>query len=651
MPFDRSLAQDLIRAALARSTAKWLILGSCVGILCGLVGFLFHAGIDVAQHLALQGVAGFTPFRPPGEGSFFASQPVALSYLGLLAVLAGGGALSGWLVQRFAPDARGGGTSAAVRAFHDRQGRIPLAVPLTKLCASIATLGSGGSGGREGPISLIGAGFASWFADRLGLTARDRRILLAAGIAGGVAALFRAPLAGALFAAEVLYSDAELEAEVLIPAFLAAIVAYCSFSMLDGQLLADGLHATAGSLFSAPAGLGFSVSRLPELVGYSCVAVFAAVGARAFIALLRRIGGRFEGMRLPFWARPALGAVAAGMVAIAVLETARATGLVAPGEGPLGVIGSGYGAVQRAFELVGGGPRMVALFALIALAKMLATALTVGSGGSGGVFGPSIAIGGCIGAAVGALLHGLPIAPPIAACTVMGMAGFLAATHRTPIAALLMVSEVIGNYHLLVPAMWTSAVAFLLAGRVTLVAGQVAGPLVSPAHRGHFFTDLLAGIRVAEAGIDDRALVLRPGSTLEECRAVLRDSHQSVFPLLDEHRRLVGVVGLDDLRTILYDRNLDGMVVAQDIAAAETWSLIGDDTLATALKRFDAANLEELPVVDDDDRYLGLASRHRVVARYNRLADELRAQRRAEGYETTGAIEPATGRVDRPPTD
>ena len=141
-----------------------------------------------------------------------------------------GGLVSGWIVCRFAPEAKGHGTDAAIKAYHFNKGLIPLRVPIVKLIASAVTLGTGGSGGREGPIAQIGAGFGSYFATRLGLSDAERRYLLISGIGAGIGAIFHAPLAGAIFAIEVLYRDPDFESEALIPAFIATTVSYSVFS-------------------------------------------------------------------------------------------------------------------------------------------------------------------------------------------------------------------------------------------------------------------------------------------------------------------------------------------------------------------------------------------------------------------------------------
>ena len=152
----------------------------------------------------------------------------------LLIIPTVGGILSGWLVYTFAPEAEGHGTDAVIAAYHNHQGQIRPRVPMVKIVASALTIGSGGSGGREGPIAQIGAGFGSLLANLLRLGGKDRRILVAAGMGAGIAAIFRAPLAGALFAAEVLYCSPEFEPEVIMPAAIASVVSYCTFGLFAG---------------------------------------------------------------------------------------------------------------------------------------------------------------------------------------------------------------------------------------------------------------------------------------------------------------------------------------------------------------------------------------------------------------------------------
>ncbi len=214
-----------------RPQARLLGLSLVVGIIAGIGAIVFFWACQIAFHFSLESIAGYHPRSPGGEPSLFPESAAELRPWLLLIVPTVGGILSGLLVYTLAPEAEGHGTDAAIDAYHRRQGVIRPRVPLIKIIASALTLGTGGSGGREGPIAQIGAGFGSFLGGLLRLRPTERRILMAAGMGAGVAAIFRAPLAGALFAAEVLYRSPDFESEVIMPAGLASVMAYCTFGL------------------------------------------------------------------------------------------------------------------------------------------------------------------------------------------------------------------------------------------------------------------------------------------------------------------------------------------------------------------------------------------------------------------------------------
>src|SRR5215472_3584564 len=214
--------------------ARLLGLSLVVGVVSGVGAIVFFAACQVVFHYALGVGAGYHPHAPGGEPPLLADTGGTLRPWLLLIIPTLGGVLSGFLVFTLAPEAEGHGTDAAIAAYHYHQGHIRPRVPLVKIIASALTLGTGGSGGREGPIAQIGAGFGSFLGNLFRLRPAERRILMAAGMGAGVAAIFRAPLAGALFAAEVLYSSPDFESEVIIPAALASAIAYCTFALAFG---------------------------------------------------------------------------------------------------------------------------------------------------------------------------------------------------------------------------------------------------------------------------------------------------------------------------------------------------------------------------------------------------------------------------------
>lgn len=632
-PLDRSL-EPIARAwrsADAGRGARWLAYCAIVGVVAGLAGLAFDFLSSGAVHLFLEVLAGWSPARPGGERSAFAPSDVERN-LALLAFMpAIGGLVSGALVAWLAPEASGHGTDAAIDAYHRRDGVIRPRVPLVKIVASAITLGSGGSGGREGPIAQAGAGFGSFIATRLRLSVHDRRVLLAAGMGAGIGSIFRAPLAGALFAAEILYSSAEFEASVLIPACVASIIAYSVFTLVHGT----------GTLFRTPE-LAFSGPL--ELVGYSLLTLVLAAYGFAYVRTLYGTHAVFARWRFPAALKPAIGGLCTGAIAMALLYAWK-------DEDVLAVLGFGYGIVQHALDAqvtgagsigsvgpLGGATIGAGLLAAVALGKIATTSTTIGSGGSAGVFGPSMVIGGCAGGAVGLVLHSLwpSIAPQPAAFAVVGMAGFFAGIAKTPISSLVMVSEITGSYSLLIPSMWVCVLCFAISHRWKLYASQVPSRVDSPAHRSRFAVDVLHGIPIA-ASLSSTATLraLRSSDSLDELVRVAAEVEQATFPVVDAQGELVGLVLLDDLRAVVRDVEIAelGAVVAHDLMRTEFPRLCATDDLASAMRALDAADLDELPVWDARAHAVaGLVTRRHVTRAYvERQGSLIRGRERGTG--------------------
>lgn len=450
---------------------RLMLLSACVGVVAGLGAIAFHFCTQWVSHYALAAIAGYVVTEPVGEHVLFPPPlDLAFSPWWLLVVITAGGLLSGLLVFSVAPEAEGHGTDAVIDAFHNRGGAMRARIPLVKLIASALTIGTGGSAGREGPIAQIGAGFGSLLGGWLKLGPRERRILLAAGMGAGIGAIFRAPLAGAIFAGEILYRDADIESDVIIPAMIATLIAYVTFSLsLPTAYRFEPLFGTD---------LQFQLRSYWELIPLGVLACVLSVAAIAYIhlfycavRLLRKVPG-------PRHLHPAIGGLLTGIAALAAWYA------FGRDVNALAVLSSGYGALQKAIA----NPAELGLGLLlsIGLLKMLTTSLSIGSGGSGGVFGPSIVIGGCLSAAIGMGLHQLWPSfvrqPEIYG--LVGMAGFFAACAHAPICTILMIAEITGDYQMLLPTMWVSSICFLLNRRWTLYIKQVPTRSDSPAHCG-----------------------------------------------------------------------------------------------------------------------------------------------------------------------
>ncbi|HTW56281.1 MAG TPA: chloride channel protein [Thermoplasmata archaeon] len=464
-----SVSQTLVRSAL---------LAIPIGVVAGLGSAAFYFLWLESTRFFLEGIVGIGyPYAgaPPNGVVVWSSSFPRILLLPL--VMAGGGLATGWIVARWAPEVAGHGTDAAIQSFHEQGGRVRRRVAFLKTIASALTLGTGGAGGREGPSGQIGGAFGSWWADSLGLSDRERRIALATGLGAGVGAIFRAPLGGAIYSAEILYIQ-DFEPDVFFPAIVASVISYSIFGVLFGF----------STLFALPAGgVSWNVEQIPlyALLGLVCAA--AGVG---FIRFFRSTEDRFRAIRGGPLLRIPLGMAIAGVAVLAVYFLLPWGNHFAA----LASIDVGYGFVQAAMLGQIGVVTLVPL-ALIALSvaivlRAATTSLTVGSGGAAGLFGTSVVIGALVGVEIGAAFHTLlpsvVSAGEISAFAIVGMMTFFGGVSKAPLAVLVMVAEMTGSYDLLVPAMLAIFIAYIGTGPYHLYEEQRATRLDSPAHRDEY---------------------------------------------------------------------------------------------------------------------------------------------------------------------
>jgi CIC family chloride channel protein len=578
---------------------RWLVLALMVGVVAGLGGSLLTWGVNWISSGLLGSVVGF---HVPGHGE---SATVTWSmperpWL-LLIVLPLAGLLVGRIVQTFAPEAEGHGTDAVINAYHRERAVLRKRVVPVKLLTSMLTIGSGGSAGREGPVAQVGAGFGSYLADILRLGYHDRRVLVVSGMAAGVGGMFRAPLGAALFAVEVLYSDPDFESEALIPAIISSIVSYVVVASLTGW---DAIFHTANVPFGRP----------HELLAYLVLGmVVAAVGyiyVKVFYGMRDRV---FAPMPIPAWTKPAVGGLLLALLALAVPQ----------------VLGGGYGWLQLTMD----NQLPLKILVLLLPAKILATSFTISSGGSGGVFAPSLVIGGVTGAIFADLSSRIApqLAPPTAACVLVGMGGFFAGVAKVPIASLIMVAEMSGSYGLLVPMMLVSSVTYLLMRGVSIYEAQVPGRIDSPAHLGEFQIDVLERLTVAEVMDPDQAVIsVLTGTSFEAVLEVVADTDQYAFPVVDADGEVEGMFSINDVRRVMATPEVWPLLVASDlgVTARGMAYLVPDDDLHTAVQRFTALQREILPVLDGapPSPVIGLLRHHQVMEAYDNEIHRLREE-------------------------
>lgn len=586
-----------------RYLLKWLFISTLIGLVAGVGAIAFFAAIHFSTDLFLGHLVGYLPPEPTGEGGRTTVMPfwsAARPWL-LPLVTAGGGLIAGILVFNLAPEAEGHGTDAAIGAFH--QGKaIRARIPLIKLIASAITIGTGGSAGREGPAAQISAGFGSILANILHLDVQDRRIALATGIGAGIGAIFRAPLGGAILAVEILYKN-DLEIEAIIPALIASIVGYSVFGAWSGW---NPIFATNSNLaFTSP----------PQLLYYVVLGVLCgAVGllyARGFYGITHI----FHRLHLPNWLKPGIGGLLVGLI-----------GLVLPQ-----ALGMGYGWVQVS---MGQGLLGIPLWVILLLpfAKILTTGLSIGSGGSGGIFGPGMVIGGMLGATVWRLcyhvLPGVPSTP--APFVIVGMMALFGGIAHAPLAVMLMVAEMTGNLSMLAPAMIAVGIASILVGKATIYTSQVDTRADSPAHRLQLSFPLLSTLAVRQAMV---ALTIRFSAkqTLAEAEQQLANHIESGAPVLDEQGNLQGVVTVADIQRIPPEEREKQSI--KDILHRDPLIVSPDDTLDEALEALTSQRVSWAPVVDAEamgsgQHVLGTLSAASIVRLYREtLAKDSRRMR------------------------
>ena len=472
-------------------TSRILLLSILVGVVAGFGAIFFNWLLDLCKEYFLSGLAQYTPPGLPKEGGELVEHWGHLTWLLLPVSTTIGGLLAGWLVFSYAPEAEGHGTDAVLKAYHHAGGHIRARVPIIKTVASSLTIGSGGSGGREGPIAQIGAGFGSILSHVLRLDDSERRILVMAGAAGGIGAIFHAPLGGALFATEVLYAKLDYETDVLVPSILSAVTAYSIVGYVYGF---GSLFLTPGDFFSKP-------ELLPL---YALLSLISAAGAWLFIKMFYGSAAWFKKLPYPQIIKPGLAGFVVGLL-----------GLVVPQ-----ALDGGYGWLQLVFM----GKFTLWILLLIAIAKMVSTSLSIGSGGSGGVFGPSVIIGASLGGATGqafqlAFPH-MGVDPVHFA--LVGMAAFFAAAAKTPLSSIVMVTEMTGSYGLLVPLMLSSFISYLvLRPEDTLYRSQVPERIDSPVHAHEY-------LRAALLSLEERGMPIPADVPLPDLARLL-DTGQPVL--------------------------------------------------------------------------------------------------------------------------
>lgn len=532
----------------------------------------------------------------------FDGGKVALRFLGryyVVLIPAIGGLFVGPMIYFLAREAKGHGVPEVMEAVALQGGRIRPIVVVVKALASSICIGSGGSAGREGPIVQIGSALGSTLGQILRLSDERIRNLVACGAAGGIAATFNAPIAGVIFALEVILG------EFSVGYFSTVVISSVTASVISRIFLGDY------PAFLVPP---YSLVSPWELFLYAALGILAALAAVAFVRVLYGFEDLFDAWRFPEYFKPVAGGLLMG-----------ALGLYFPH-----LFGVGYEAIEAALR----NEVLLTTLILLALLKILATSLTIGSGGSGGVFAPSLFIGSMLGGAFGNVVHEwLPtITAAPGAYALVGMAAVFAGAAHAPITAILILFEMTGDYRIILPLMLATVISTLLAERLSresIYTMKLARRGIR-LERGRDI-DVMQGILVGEAMTTDVDAVPTTMS-LRELTEEFNRTHHHGFPVLDEKGELYGIVTLRDLERAIARGGLDSLTV-KDIATTSPLTAYPDEPLWVALKRLGTRDVGRLPVVDrrNPKKLIGLVRRYDIIRAYNvAIARRMELQHRAE---------------------
>ena len=508
---------------------------------------------------------------------------------GLVLAMGLAGLVVGYVVNRWAKEAKGHGVPEVMEALALRGGRIRPRVASIKVLASSLTIGAGGSAGREGPIVQVGSALGSTFAQLLHFSADRTRTLVACGSAAGIAATFNAPIAGAIFALEVILG------KFTVSYFGAVVISSVAASVIGRIYLSDR------PAFTVPA-YPFQFQELPL---YVILGVLAALVAVLFIRVLYFMEERFDEWRL----HPAYKASMGMLLTLGVALLLPEHQVLGPG---LEFIGE---AIAEDFSLP------LQLMAMLLITKMLATGFTLGSGNSGGVFAPGLFMGAIVGGMVGSVAHSIwpEVAVNPGAYAIVGMAAVFSGAARAPITAVLIVFEMSNDYKLILPLMLATVLSTLLAEhlfRESIYTLKLRLKGIS-LQRGRDL-DVMQSLQVKEAMTLDPYLV-QENMPLPQLGELLQRTHHHSFPVVDEDLNLVGMVSLRDYERVSNREDSDKLCVHDIATVGRLLTAFEDEPLSEIVQRLAVRGINKLPVVShaNPQRVVGTIRRTDIVKAYN----------------------------------
>jgi len=552
-----------------------LLIAAFIGVLSGYGAVLFRLLIKGAQYVFYNNTGDILSFSQTLPGYIIVGVPCL------------GGLMVGLIVTFAANEAKGHGVPEVMEAVVLRNGRIRKRVAAAKILASAICIGSGGSVGREGPIVQIGSSLGSTASQIFNVARAHQKTMVGCGAAAGIAATFNAPIAGVLFALEILLGDFGIAS--FSPVVLSSVTATTISRHYFGDFPA----------FTIPA---YHLKTLWEFAIYPFLGLFAGLMALLFIVTLYKTEDLFDAIRLPQWIKPAIGGLLLGIILIKYPQ----------------VFGVGYGAINEALFNQLSGIFLISL----AFLKIAATSITLGSGGSGGIFAPSLFIGAMAGGFFGwianILFPSLTASP--AAYALVGMGAIVAGTTHAPITAIIIIFELSGNYKIILPMMITCILSTMLAS--TLKKGSIytikllrRGVDIS----GGMEQNLLRSMQVAQFMLKDPPTVPE-GMRLLDLIRTFKTEDVSYLHVVDGNKDLTGIISFRDIRPIFQEDGLNLLVVAKDVATTNLKTVKRQDSILKALRIMGDLGISQLPVVggENERKVIGILRDKDVLAAYDK---------------------------------
>jgi CIC family chloride channel protein len=495
-----------------------------------------------------------------------------------------GGLIVGPLIYYVAHEVKGGGVPEVMACMAVQGGRMRKRVAFTKIVTSAITIGSGGSAGREGPMVQIGGGIGSITGQYLKMSDERIKTLVAAGAAGGISAAFNAPIAGAMFALEILMGYVGLD-------FSLVVLSSVSSAIVSRAFLG------ASPAFAVPAHSYMSVAEMPlSLV----LGILAGIIALSFVRILYRLEHLFDDWRFPAYWKPAVGGILVGVIGFFLPQ----------------IFGTSFPAMEDTLN----GRLPFLLMAVLIFGKMVGTSLTLGSGGSGGDLAPLLFIGAVLGGAFGHITHAVipGFGADVGAYALVGMGAVFGGAAQAPITAIMLIFEMTGDYTLILPVMASTVISTLIYNMwqpESIYTLKVVSQGIR--FRAGRDVDVMAATSV-RAAMTHRLLFVPEEMTVEGFLQKSAEEQHEWFPVLNQSGELTGVVTAQDVQIALGNGDLHAKV--GDLATKDVVTVTPNNSLHDVLVRFHVRDLGHLPVVDPNNpkKLLGIISRAHIIRAYNR---------------------------------